>query len=295
MPEINMLIPVQYHKKEYPPHIRARITEVAAHFDKEEITQDGLLSIHTEYSYGKRRLDSNLLSKFCTLSEAHLNNVPKLWLNRQWSIEFAGFIKELAKNKEPVVIEIHPPFKDYSDIDNFLSNYDEFEKIIRNSWPDVNIVIENRCGTMYRGGRFLISTVDDLAKFVHKIDQTSLQLDIALDIPQLFTAHGGPERFNDNEIGGFLSSLSPLMCRVRSIHLWGKRRNRQGRAIVHVGSLNSYFDYCESKKNVFLDNLAKLLGDGRTRYFVPEVNSRNEDLQSIVRDLESAEIIFVES
>lgn len=290
-----MLIPVQYSKKKYPSHIRPKIAEVAAHFDKDEIIQNLPFSIHTEYSYRKRRLDSNLLQKFPTLKSAHRNNVPRLWFNRQWSLEFANFINELVQNKEPVVIEIHPPFTDYSTIDQFLDNYKEFETRILKRWPTTEVVLENRSGTEYRGGRFLISRISDLEGFVNKIEQTALRLNIALDIPQLFTAHGGPEIFDNDGLKEFLSSLSPLMCRVRSIHLWGKRRNRQGRSIVHVGDLNSYFDYCDSKKNVFLNELAKLLSDGRERYFVPEVNSSSEDLQSIVSDLESAGITFVAS
>lgn len=215
--------------------------------------------------------------------------MPRLWFNRQWSIEFAEFIMKLVDNKEPVVIEIHPPFNDYSTIDTFLDNYKEFEKIILNKWPGVEIVLENRSGTEYRGGRFLISRISDLKDFVNKINETSLRLNIALDIPQLFTAHGGPANFNTENIRNFLLDLNPIIHRVRSIHLWGKKGK-----VPHVGDLNDYFNDDHSKKTVFLSTLVELLGDGRPRYFVPEVNSKSEHLQSIVSDLEDAGINFVE-
>ena len=92
---------------------------------------------------------------------------------------------EFARNtasKKPVVIEIHPPFDDYSTIDEFMSNYFEFENIILNSWPEIDIVIENRSGTTYVGGIFLLSRIRDLLTLVDKIDRTSLRLNIALDI-----------------------------------------------------------------------------------------------------------------
>jgi hypothetical protein len=206
-------------------------------------------------------------------------------------MEFAEFIFELARNKEAVVIEIHPPFNNYSSIDTFLSNYEIFENIIFNRWPDVNILLENRSGTTYSGGRFLISRIKDLKEFVNKINKTSFRLNIALDIPQLFTAHGGHQKFNSNDIVILFSSLSPMMHRVRSIHLWGKKLINE-RWVAHVGDLNDFFNDDQSKKRVFLSNLAKLLNDGRKRYFVPEVNSSDKDLQNIVTDLEGSGINF---
>jgi hypothetical protein len=179
----------------------------------------------------------------------------------------------------------------YSSIDTFLSNYEIFENIIFNRWPDVNILLENRSGTTYSGGRFLISRIKDLKEFVNKINKTSFRLNIALDIPQLFTAHGGHQKFNSNDIVILFSSLSPMMHRVRSIHLWGKKLINE-RWVAHVGDLNDFFNDDQSKKRVFLSNLAKLLNDGRKRYFVPEVNSSDKDLQNIVTDLEGSGINF---
>jgi hypothetical protein len=289
-----MLIPVQYHNKKYPSHIRPRITEVAGHFDIEKIIVDEILSIHTEYSYGKRRLSSNSLKEFPAIISAQRNHVPMLWINQQWAIEFAGFIQKITMDKKPAVIEIHPPFNDYLvGIDDFLVNYVEFESKISDIWPDVDIVIENRSGTTYKGGNFLISRIHDLVDLVTLIDKFSLRLNIALDIPQLFTAYGGPLTFTDNSLTKFISRLIAVRHKVKSIHLWGKKRSSKGTIVSHVGDLNTYFDFDNSKKKVFLNSLISLLDDEKARYFVPEVNSNSDDLHSIVEDLENAGINFI--
>lgn len=251
------------------------------------------MSLHTEYSYGIRRLNSQLIQNFPTIRNAHIHHIPQLWCNEKWAVEFADFIKILAANKKPVVIEIHPPFDDYSNFDKFLSCYKIFEQIILEKWPRVDIVLENRYGTMYRGGNFLVSIFNDLEFLANQIEEKSLKLKIALDLPQLFTAHGGHEAFEVNEMEAFMFSLNAIMEKVKSIHLWGKRRNQHGQNVSHQGDLNSYFDGDNAKKQVFLNSLRQLLMDGTKRYFVPEVNSRSEDLKNIVRDLEEAGIEFI--
>ncbi|MEJ5330959.1 MAG: hypothetical protein WHT07_12490 [Desulfobaccales bacterium] len=168
-----------------------------------------------------------------------------------------------------------------------------FEQIILENWPRVDIVLENRYGTRYRGGNFLLSKFNDLQELVKRIEQRSLRLDLALDIPQLFTAHGGPENFSCQDLEKFMQKLKSIMHKVKSIHLWGKKRTNNGRIAPHAGDLNSYFNNDIDKKKIFLESISELLMDGTKRYFVPEVNSSSEDLQSIVRDLEEAEIEFI--
>lgn len=53
---------IKYHGQEYPADVPLRIEEIAAHFD---ITYAGGKlgrSLHTEYSYGKRRFNSKLIA-----------------------------------------------------------------------------------------------------------------------------------------------------------------------------------------------------------------------------------------
>lgn len=58
----------------------------------------------------KRKLNSPLLEKYQELKNSHKNNIPQLWKNKKWAIEFAYFIIDLiGDNEDPEIIEIHPP------------------------------------------------------------------------------------------------------------------------------------------------------------------------------------------
>ena len=71
----------------------------------------------------------------------------------------------------------------------FLNRYSEFETIIRDTYPSTVILLENRCGTRYSGGKFIVSSINQIVELSNYIDNSSLNLKITLDIPQLFTAH----------------------------------------------------------------------------------------------------------
>jgi hypothetical protein len=49
---------VKYHGQTYPREIPLRVEEVAGHFDIERINHSLRYSLHTEYSYGKRKFES---------------------------------------------------------------------------------------------------------------------------------------------------------------------------------------------------------------------------------------------
>jgi hypothetical protein len=67
----------------------------------------------------------------------------------KWSFEFAQFIKKITSNTySPKVIEIHPPFSDYSySISDFIKTYAVFEDAIKSKHPDTMILIKNRAGS----------------------------------------------------------------------------------------------------------------------------------------------------
>lgn len=285
-----MLIPVQYHNKIYPDQITPKIIEIAGHFDILQIRPGMGFSLHTEYSYGPRKFGTRLVSDFPTIISAQKNGVPMLWHSAKWAEEFARFIIKLCDGRVPEVIEIHPPFSDYTaGINQFLERYSVFEGIILSNYPETDIIIENRSGTIYRGGRFIVSKGRDLRELCDQIANQGLQLSIALDIPQLLTEYGGPINLSAEKLDYILHKQNSIRSFVKSIHLWGKRRSASGRWVAHNGDLNSYFKSSE-KKQVFLKWFNKFLDDGRDRYFVPEVNSSVDDLCSIVNDLKSAGI-----
>jgi hypothetical protein len=86
------LTPIKYGKRAYPEDIKPQMQEIAGHFDIASIKTNMPFSLHTEYSYGKRKFTSDLLSEFQIIKNSHHNFVPKLWVNHQWSKEFSQFI-----------------------------------------------------------------------------------------------------------------------------------------------------------------------------------------------------------
>ena len=124
-----MEIPIKYAKREYPEGIKPQIQEVAGHFDVPSIQPIMPFSLHTEYSYGRRKLSTDLLNEFETIRNSHHNSVPRLWFNKDWSKDFSKFVVKLVNgHPSPKIIEIHPPFNDYcNSIEQFLETYQIFE------------------------------------------------------------------------------------------------------------------------------------------------------------------------
>ena len=152
---------VEYNNIPYPEGYHAHIKEVAGHFDKSTIEPVDVYSLHTEYSYGKRKFDSILISSFPTLKNAHKNGVPQLWFSNEWASQFADFVIALTTDlTAPTTVEVHPPFNDYCTPEQFAERFQVFENKIHSIYPNTEIVIENRAGSIYRGGKlvsFLIS------------------------------------------------------------------------------------------------------------------------------------------
>ena len=286
---------VKYHNKEYPNTIPLRCEEISSHLDITEIVvtlED--YSLHTEYSYGQRSLSSNLYASNSQLALSHKEGVPQLWKNEEWAIEFADFIFELTKGrKAPAVIEIHPPFSDYtSSLEEFVVRYKAFENKIIESFPQVQILIENRCGAVYQGGKFVLSKIESILALSDIIDREGLRLRFALDIPQLYTAHNCNNE-KENLYYELLTRLRNIRHNIEGVHLWGKRKAITGRKVAHCGDLYSYFEENDMIRERFLLEFNSLFSDEVVRKLVLEVNSGNEDLESIIIDLNKVGVSFV--
>ena len=281
---------IKYHNQDYPSDVPLRTEEVAAHFDIEKISGKLDRSLHTEYSYGKRNFTSKVVSRYKELVAARKKGVPQLWKSSDWALQFADFVFSLNDTAPaPRVIEVHPPFDDYTDLNGFLKSYSLFERCIKERYPDVEILIENRCGSVYHGGKFLISKLNDLQLLCDGIQRENLQLRIAFDIPQIYTAHNA--KFESDFIK-IIEKTKQIREYIGGVHLWGKRLSQTGRKVAHHGDLNSYFGD-ENVKKHFLDAFCDCFDDSVVRKMVLEVNSGNEDLLSIVSDLKNAGIRFV--
>jgi hypothetical protein len=75
-----------------------------------------------------------------------------------------------------------------------------------------------------------------------------------------------------------LEKLRPVAHRIETFHIWGRRKT------AHNGTLDDLFGHDPLAKEASFDGLHQRLEDRRPRYFLPEVNSSREDLQSIVSD-----------
>jgi hypothetical protein len=282
---VSFLIPVQYHKCRYPKDIKPTITEVAGHFDITRVNAYGDYSLHTEYSFTGRKLDSEIVKKYNIICKANKRGIPMLWYSKEWAEEFADFLKELTQGcGAPRVIEIHPPFSDYSDIGSFINIFKVFENKIKVYFPKVTILIENRSGTRYSGGDFIVSSIDQLLEFSKHLDKQDVGLRITLDLPQLFTAHA-ISKSKMVLMEKLFDDIRTIRHNILGIHLWGKRESENGRRVAHIGDLNSYFAGDIKFKERFLERMLDTFNDEVYRYFVPEVNSGSEDLISIVEDL----------
>jgi len=281
---------VQYGRLDYPKGMPLPLIEVPGHFDIEPLQVTVPYSLHTEYSYGPRRFSSSAIHKYSAIPEAARQGVPQLWTSMEWSRSFALFISNLTQGAPaPSVIEIHPPFSDcVPSIEAFLDNYAVFEDVMQSLYPGVQIVLENRTGTQNPCG-FLISKAADLSALADHAQRCDLNLKLALDIPQLLHAE---RAHTAAEIHAVLERLQRVRSRIGSIHLWGRKRQKNGRFTSHTGDLDSWLPEADAKA-ALLSGLHDLTDDQVIRWMVLEVNSGNIDLQSIIYDLTQSGFRFV--
>jgi hypothetical protein len=278
---------IEYNGVPYPEGYYAEIREVAGHLDKNAIEDVEKYSLHTEYSYGKRKFDTPRLSAFPVLREANKDGVPQLWKSDEWAEEFADFIIGLTQDhNSPEIIEIHPPFNDYCSLEEFAERYLVFEHRIHAAYPDNTIVIENRSGAVYRGGKFLVGKAKEIAALCEIIRQRSLKLGVVLDFPQLLTAEGiDTLKFKTEKYQAAIDTIIPYRDLIRGVHIWGKKKSATGRWVAHAGNLDTYFGDNQEAKALFISGIEQICNDGVKRFLVPEVNSGSTDLDAIVRDI----------
>jgi len=271
----------------YPKCYKSELKEVAAHFDKEAATSLSSYSLHTEYSYGKRKFDTALISHYQALMDANKDGVPQLWKSIDWASEFADFILEMtASCGAPNIIEIHPPFNDYCTMEQFAVLFQIFQKKLHSVYSDTVIVIENRSGSVYHGGKFLVGKAKEIVQLCDTIHECDLALGIVLDFPQLITAENiNTLKFNKAKYDAVIDALIQYRSLIKGIHIWGKKKSASGRWVAHVGNLDTYFNGDIDAKNAFINGIRRVCDDGRKRFLVPEVNSGADDLMRILDDI----------
>ena len=286
---LDNFILVEYSNLPYPERYSAQIQEVAAHFDKDSIEPQRAYSLHTEYSYGKRKYNTELISKYPALISANKDGVPQLWKSAAWASEFADFIVDLVGgHSAPTIVEIHPPFNDYCSLAEFADRFRIFERKIHEAYPDVIVVIENRAGSVYHGGRFLVGKAKEIVALCDLIKSDALNLGVVLDFPQLLTAENiDPLKFKTEKYQSAIQAMAEYRDLIQGIHIWGKKKSATGRWVAHAGNFDTYFGGNDAVKEIFLSGISEICNDGLPRFFVPEVNSGSSDLEAIIQDLVS--------
>jgi hypothetical protein len=292
----------------YPPKYEASIHELSGNFHhKEELKVNSPYSLHTESSAMPIIFCSKIVNEFEHIKEAQKGNIPQLWHDKKWANEFFMFIEWLiGKNKPPEVLEIHPPFSDYCrSFDQFLGIFNTFYKKFKSKYPATTIVIENRFGTRYKGGKFLLSTCSDVLEFCKVLrnpNNSDINLKIVIDYPQIFSAETGNGKKAENWMGpdplklvekiiSFNQELKKYRKIIKGFHMWGKlKTGNKWRS--HAGNFDTFFSNDNELKHMFLESVFTTFNDNMVRYFVPEVNSGESDLHSIVTDMEKEGFIF---
>ena len=302
---MSKLIPVIYKNMNYPSNIKANIHEVSGNFYKEKLIVKYPYSLHTEPSSVPKTFNSKIVREFKHIKKAQIGHIAQLWYNKEWANEFFLYIKWLiGSNIPPEVLEIHPPFNDYCDsFGKFLSIFKVFYKKFKRKYPTTTIVIENRFGTRYKGGKFILSTCSDILEFCDVLKNNSdINLKIVLDYPQIFSAETKIEKKVENWMGSnplqlveeiikFNLKLKKYRKLIGGFHMWGKLRSGN-RWIPHAGDLDTFFSNNKILKKKFLKSVSSTFDDDIARYFVPEVNSGEDDLHSIVKDMKKVNFVF---
>jgi hypothetical protein len=254
-----------------------------------------------------KTFSSKIVNELEHIKKAQKGNIPQLWYSEQWANEFFVFIEWLiGSNYPPEVLEIHPPFDDYySSFEHFLDIFNVFYRKFINKYPETTIVIENRFGTRYSGGDFLLSTCNNVLEFCEVLNDSNIDLKIVLDYPQLFSAER--KQIKDEKVDNWMGS-NPLQLLekitsfnvglkkykelIAGFHMYGKLKTGN-RWTTHAGNFNTFFSNEVTLKHIFLSSVFSIFNDGIPRYFVPEVHSGENDLHSIVTDMEKEGFIFI--
>ena len=110
-------------------------------------------------------------------------------------------------------------------------------------FPSAIINIENRCNPdpKRKGGKFLLSTNNDIIKLSDLISKSNLKLKLVVDIPQLLSEHHGNILLSEEMIKEVLAPIRDIRDLISSTHIWGydiNKRKREGNtALILIHTL----------------------------------------------------------
>jgi len=317
---MSKLIPVKYRNMNYPSHIEVKVHEVSGNFDKEKLSIDDFsYSLHTDSASKAQTFSSEVFHDLEHIKTVQKDGRPQLWYDKKWANDFFTFVDRIiGLNNPPEVLEIHPPFNNYPVFKDckltarkfdyykafkiFIDIFNVFYKqfIEKEKYKNTTILVENR-GSNWNG-RFLLSKPSDVLDFAYILSNSNSGLKIVLDYPQLFSAvylSASSKKKKElqqkgimiddeilEKIISFNQEIKKYKKLIGGFHMWGKYRDENRNWISHAGNLNTLFSYNDELKQEFLKSVSSTFDDDIARYFVPEVNSGEDDLLSIINDME---------
>ena len=287
---------VQYRDIIPPEWVNCDMKMVEGHFDAIRFSESGRYLLNTEYSYGRRKFRSKVISECGGVLQTTKDGVPLLWYNKEWVLAFVEYIKRItADSVNPEAIEIYPPFKQYiASIEQFANLYRLFEYEIKKVFPDVKIMICNRNKSIRGEMNFLVKHLDDIRELFDVISRYNLGLKISLDLSQLIEAQAHQVAYlNEENLYKLFGKLKTYAGHIQGIHLFSKMKGNEGRVKLNAANFDSYLKNNQKKKKALLQALAFLFEDNIERYLILETNSGLEDVSAVLKDLYSAGFTFI--
>lgn len=289
------LILVQHKDAVLPGRAGSSVKMVDGHFDADPVAETGRYFLSTEFSYGRRKFNSYPVAKCGEVIRMSRDGLPLLWSSKEWSLSFVRFIELLTQGAaQPEVIEVYPPFTDYMPaINDFLNVYLYFEDGMKRLFPGSKIMICNRTKAVKRDMKFLISSVNDIQRLCDAIAKYQFDLRISLDVSQLLETEAYHTRYlGDDKIRLLFGKVKGFRDYVGGIHVLGKMGGAEGRKRTNTWDFDSMFGSSRKKKTAFLESLTFVFDDEVQRYFVPEITSGIEEMDSVICDLQGAGFIL---
>jgi hypothetical protein len=145
-------------------------------------------------------------------------------------------------------------------------------------------------------------------EFARILSDSNADLKIVLDYPQIFSAvyiSTNSEKKKELKQKGiiidddilkrvisFNQELKKYKDVIGGLHMWGKCKDKNGKWVSHSGNFDTLFSNNNKLKDKFLNSVFATFNDDIPRYFVPEVNSGEGDVCSIVNDMKKG-FIFI--
>lgn len=188
----------------------------------------------------------------------------------------------------PSLVEFQSPYKTagYSKED-FFDSYQAFEKgLFRFTKTKISIINGNIKGS--KGKEFLFSSIDDILKLYNTCKELNLRLKLSVDF-----SDSNRKNILKEKMGETINALSSIRSFIVGIHLNNIDSWSNYRRIFDEGNNHEYMSiYDYPTVGVFMQGLATIVQDSKSRYLIPEKIDNEEKLEGLIDGLYRAGFSF---